>query len=59
MQTQQCQDEVFIHIRLGACEFEARGPSRFIEHQVMSFYLNSETVNGGRHTRQNKEENDK
>ena len=59
MQTQQYQDEVFIHIRLGECEFEVRGPAPFIERQVTQFYHNSVIVNGGRHIRQNKEENDK
>lgn len=56
MQQQQYPEELFIHIRMGECEFEMRGPSAIIERQVTQFYHNSVAINGGRHTRQKKEE---
>ena len=50
------QEEPFVHIRMGECEFEMRGPAQLLERQVTQFYLNAVSVNGGRHARQIKKE---
>lgn len=52
------QEEPFVHIRMGDCEFEMRGPAQLLERQVLQFYLNAVTVNGGRHTRQYQKEDE-
>jgi hypothetical protein len=49
-------NELFVHIRLGECEFEARGASETVERQVTQFYHNAVYINGGRHARNDKKE---
>jgi hypothetical protein len=49
-------NELFIHIRLGEYEFEARGASKIVEFQTIQFYQNAVHINGGRHDRNDKKE---